>query len=234
MIVNTIKSGIIKYFKIWWIPILSYILPFGIFVLGAALRRDVIIDISLTVFFINILGNIVSAIIQIIIRKWYWLIPQLTISALLFFFVSIIFAFSPPDYYGVHKTIPNNIDIHKPIESIPTDEEIKNHDFVLSSCYQPGIYCYYTNHKPKEIGSFYIKAFEINSNDKLSEERIKMNSKIKVKNLESELYSGEFTIYEGSWGDKYGARIELWFAPSDGKKDYKITERNYIVEGWMR
>lgn len=41
-------------------------------------------------------------------------------------------------------------------------------------------------------------------------------------------------IYEGSWGDKYGARIELWFEPLNGSKDYKITERNYIVEGWMR
>jgi hypothetical protein len=46
------------------------------------------------------------------------------------------------------------------------------------------------------------------------------------------------TIFElvggiGSWGDKYGARIELWFEPLNGN-NYKITERNYIVEGWMR
>ena len=83
-------------------------------------------------------------------------------------------------------------------------------------------------------GNFYIKAFEVTSNDHLSADRMKIKSKVNVENLESKLYSGEIMIYEGSWGDKYGARIELWFEPLNGSKDYKITERNYIVEGWMR
>ena len=47
------------------------------------------------------------------------------------------------------------------------------------------------------------------------------------------IYSAEFTIYEGSWGDKYGARIELWFKPDNGK-EFKVNQKNYIVEGWMR
>jgi len=85
-----------------------------------------------------------------------------------------------------------------------------------------------------ESGYFYIKAFELTSNDRLSGDRMKERSKIKVKTLGKEQYEGEFTIYEGSWGDKYGSRIELWFQPSKGKNEYKITERNYIVEGWMR
>lgn len=130
MNLEKIKNTIFKYFKVWWIPIVSYIITFFIFLLGEGLKSDNIIDISLIIFFTNILGNIISAIVQIFIKKWYYLIPQILISGLLFVFVSIIFTFSPPDYYG--------------------------------------------------------------------------------------------------------ARIELWFEPINGNKEYKITERNYVVEGWMR
>ena len=234
MNLEKIKSTIFKYFKIWWIPIVSYIIPFFIFLLGEGLKNDNIIDISLIIFFINILGTIISAIVQIFIKKWYYLIPQVLISGLLFVFVSTIFTLSPPEYYGANKVIPENLEIYEPIETEPTENELENFDLILASSFQPGIYNYYTDFQPTEIGSFYIKAFEVTSNDHLSAERMKKRSKVKVENLEPKLYLGEFSIYEGSWGDKYGARIELWFEPINGNKDYKITERNYVVEGWMR
>jgi hypothetical protein len=234
MILQKLKIIIKQYFRIWWIPILCYLIPFTIFVIGNTLKSDNIIDLSLLIFFLNILGNLISSIIQVVIRKWYFIIPQIGISIFLYYSVSIYFLFLPPDYYGANKTIPKNIEIAIPIEKEPTKTELKKYDLILSSSFQPGIYNYYTAKKPTELGNFYIKAFEINSNDKLSEERIKISSKIKVENIESKIYSGEFTIYEGSWGDKYAARIELWFEPSNKNKDYKIAERNYLIEGWMR
>ncbi|MCC8358919.1 hypothetical protein [Salinimicrobium sediminilitoris] len=105
---------------------------------------------------------------------------------------------------------------------------------IISALFQPGIYSYYTDHKPKEPGYFYIKAFEVTSNDRLSQEQMDDNSKITVTDLDKEFYEGEFTIYEGSWGDKYAGRIELWFSPTTSNKDYRVTQRNYIIEGWMR
>ena len=229
-----IKNRLFEYFKIWWIPIISYLIPFGIFLLGSALKNDSIIDISLIVFFINILGNLISAIVQIVIKKWYYLIPQILISSFLFFYVTIIFTFSPPDYYGANKKIPKDIEIYEPIETKPTEKELEKFDLILGAYSQPGIYSYFTDYKTNELGYFYIKAFEVTSNDRLSGERMKIRSKVKVEKMKTKLYEGEFTIYEGSWGDKYGARIELWFVPSSGKQDYKITDRNYIIEGWMR
>lgn len=234
MILQKLKFRINQYFRIWWIPILCYLIPFTIFVIGNTLKSDDIIDLCLLIFFLNILGNLISSIIQIVLRKWYFLIPQIGISIFLFYCVSIFFTFSPPDYYGANKTIPENIEIAVPKEKEPTKKELEKNDLILSSSFQPGIYNYYTAKKPTELGNFYIKAFETNSNDKLSEERIKISSKIKVENIESKIYSGEFTIYEGSWGDKYVARIELWFEPSNNNKHYKIAERNYLIEGWMR
>jgi hypothetical protein len=57
-----------KYFTIWWIPIATNILAIGIFFLGTLFKRDWIIDASLIVFFVNIIGTIISSIVQIVIR----------------------------------------------------------------------------------------------------------------------------------------------------------------------
>ncbi|UOK42224.1 MULTISPECIES: hypothetical protein [Flavobacterium] len=226
---NVIK----KYFTAWWIPIISYLLPLLIYVLGTILKSDDVIDFSLIVFYINILGNLISSIVQIVIKKWYFSVLQILISGFLFFYVSLIFTFSPPDYYGVNKTIPKNIKIESPIGREINENDLLTNDLKIASISQPGIYNFYTNYQPKEKGTLYIKAYEITSNDRLSEERMTEQSKVSVENQTEKLYSGEFTIYEGSWDDKYGARIELWFKPKNGN-EYKITEKNYIVEGWMR
>lgn len=221
-----------KYFLVWWIPIVAYLVPYIVFNLSEVIRRDYIVDLSLFLFYINILGNIISSIVQIIIKKWYLLFPQILITVFLFFSVSIYLSFSPPDFYGAQKTIPKNIKFETPIDRELTKKDLKEKDFRLAQISQPGIYNFYTTHHPKETGYFYIKAFEITSNDRLSEDRINVRSKVPVENP-LKTYSGEFTIYEGSWGDKYGARIELWFKPKS-KPEYKVTEKNYIIEGWMR
>lgn len=223
-----------KYFTIWWIPIVSYLVPFIIYFLGNLLKKDDVIDYSIVIFYVNILGNLISSVVQIAIKKWYFIFPQIIISALLFLYLVIIFTFSPPDFYGANKTLPKNIKFDRPIERDFSDNDLTKSNFILTSISQPGIYNYYTNYQPKELGSFFIKAFEITSNDRLSADRMTNSSKIAVNNLNEKTYSGEFTIYEGSWGDKYGARIELWYKPNNGNKEYKITQKNYIIEGWER
>jgi hypothetical protein len=222
-----------KYFIIWWIPIIAYIIPYVIYILGTLLKNEDIIDIALVFFFLNILGNIVSGIVQIYIKKWFLIIPQFFISSFLFFSVSVYFTFSPPDYYGANKIIPKNIKFDKPLNRELKASDLQKNDFELAEISQPGIYNYYTNYQPKELGKFFIKAYEITSNERLSEERITHRSKIIIDSLNRDFHSGEFTIYEGSWGDKYGAKIELWYEPNTGKS-YKVAVKNYIVEGWMR
>lgn len=228
-----IKKIFFTYFLVWWIPILSYLIPFLVFFLGNVLKKDLLIEISLALFFLNVLGNVISAIVQIAIKKWYFLFPQILITGFLFVFVSIYFTFSAPDYYGANKEIPKGIEIYEPNIKEPTVKDFEAFNLILTSSFQPGMYHYFTNYIPTENGFFFLKAFEITSNNPLSSERMKIRSKVTVENAETKIYSGEFVIYEGSWGDKYGARIELWFEPLHGK-EYKITERNYIIEGWMR
>ena len=222
-----------NYFKVWWIPLVAYVFPILIYQTGNVLKSDNLIDLALLLFFVNILGCLTSSIVQLFIKKWYFIFPQLIVSGFLFFYISILFTFSPPDYYGANKTIPKNIKFEKPIEREITKNILKKNDFILAEHSQPGIYNYCTNYKPQETGTFLIKVYEITSNDRLSKTRITERSKIIVEDLTRDIHCGEFTIYEGSWGDKYGAKIELWFEPKNGKA-FKIMKKNYIVEGWMR
>jgi len=232
MNLKPIIKGFIKYFKIWWIPIVSYFVPFVIFILGLAFRRDFLVNTSLLLFLLNVLGSMISCVIQVIIRKWYLIFPQLILGGLLLYFVGMILMYSTPDFFGTHKKIPDNIEISEPLDSIPKQSDFDKYDLVLIG--ELGSYTYYTDIRPCEKGCFYIKAFEITSNTSLSGDRLKERSKIRVDSNSSGLFSRDFTIYEGSWGDKYGARLELWFDPIGDKLEYKMTERNFIVEGWMR
>jgi len=231
---NQIIKQLKKYFTIWWIPLSVYLIVIGIFAIGASLKRDWIMDAGLLLFCLNILGTIISSIVQLIIRKWYFVIPQLGVTAVLFYYISMLFFLSPPDYYGAHKLIPDNIDFSEPISGKPTQDQYDASDLIVAHYGQPGMYAYYSDYTPTEDGYLYIQAYEITSNDRLSKDPIKKQSKIQAKYSVSQIYEGRFTVYEGSWGDKYGSRIELWFQPSTGKKEYKIAERNYIIEGWMR
>ena len=44
----------------------------------------------------------------------------------------------------------------------------------------------------------------------------------------------EFVIYEGDWGDYYAVRVEVWRKDSATRKEHKLMEKVYRMEGWMR
>lgn len=228
------KEKIKSYFTSGWIPIASHLIAIGVFLLGILFERDWIIDAALLIFYANILGNIISSVVQIVIGQWYFIIFQLGISCVLFYWCSMLFLFSPPDYYGADKEIPQDINFEEPLDRKPKQEDFDKYDLIITYLGGSGVYSYYTDYSPKEKGYFFLKAFEITSNDWLSSEAIKKRSTIQVESMEPKVYEGEFTIYEGSSDYKYGSRIELWYQPANGNKEYKITERNYIVEGWTR
>ncbi len=217
------KTRFRKYF-----PIIIYLIPFVILIDGLVFRSDIRVDLFLI---LSILGSIIASVFM---RQWYLLLPHLVVVGVLLFYVGIIFAYSPPDFYGARKKIPDNIDISEPLDTLPIQSDFNNYHLVLRKYGQAGIYMYFTDLKPKENGYFFIKSYEITANDQLSTNRLKERSKIKVDSVDSGIFYTDFTIYEGSWGDKYGARFELWFDPIGDKPEYKLAERNYIIEGWMR
>ncbi len=57
------------------------------------LKKEIVVNLSLAIFYLNVLGNIISAIVQIAIKKWYLLFPQIIVSAFLFFPFQYILCF---------------------------------------------------------------------------------------------------------------------------------------------
>jgi hypothetical protein len=218
-----------KYFTVWWIPIIFYIIPIFGFQYGISKKSNDIIDYSLDIFLINIGGNIISSIVLIIRKKWYFILPQIIVSAILFFFVSIFFSFGRPDYYGADKEIPKNSNCEKPVYNGEKEIKLNSNDFNIRGGY--GHYEYDVNFHLKEKGYLYIKAYEITSNDRISESYLNDEyAQIKVEDFTKKIYRGRFSIYQGNMGYQYCARMELWFKPN-GKKEYKLKEKNYIIEG---
>ena len=110
--------------------------------------------------------------------------------------------------------------------------------FLLYHDTQPGIYNAAIRCNPGEPGQLYLTAFEITQGIELSKRRLRERSNEFVgwSDDPRELFLAEvhFTIYEGDWGQFYGARFEVWFQPDSGEDDRKLLESNWKIEGWMR
>ncbi|MBO4986304.1 MAG: hypothetical protein J6J55_04425 [Paludibacteraceae bacterium] len=114
---------------------------------------------------------------------------------------------------------------------------------------QPGQYRYMANVPAiPEKGKIYLKLYEATTNLPLSE-YIKYNTTIEVEASDTAViyamksdgkHSMEtkntqyFTVQEGSWGDYYAARVELWYQPESGDEEQLLHSVIYQIEGWSR
>lgn len=113
---------------------------------------------------------------------------------------------------------------------------------------QPGVYRYMANVPAiSEKGKIYLKLYEATTNLPLSEHDVKTSTTLLVEPSDtSRIYkmtdkepnkwnaTDEFTIYEGSWGDYYAARVELWYQPESGGEEQLLHSVIYQIEGWSR
>ena len=122
---------------------------------------------------------------------------------------------------------------------LPKDSyRIGSPDLVLRNGMQGGIYEAAVWCNPGEKGTIYLKAFEITRGTPLSAKRLKDSSCCisgwSDDPREQFLSAMYFTIYEGDWGQFYGARFEIWFKPDAGGAERKLFEKNYKIQGWQR
>lgn len=109
--------------------------------------------------------------------------------------------------------------------------------FILYNSMQPGIYNAAIRCNPGEPGQIFLKAFEITKGTALSKKRLKKTAREFAgwSKMPDELFLSDlhFTIYEGDWGQYYGARFEVWFDPESSGPERKLLESNWKIEGWM-
>lgn len=103
---------------------------------------------------------------------------------------------------------------------------------------QPGMYGVAYSLNPGEPGVVYLKAYEVTQGTPLSADALASKSKARLtwSSDPAERFGDKagFTIYEGDWGKPYAARFEVWFKPNAAKRERKLAERVYKIEGWQR
>ncbi|MBC2845224.1 hypothetical protein [Winogradskyella flava] len=216
------------YFNKWWVPLLIYIGIFGIFLIGTFLKRNWITNLSFILSILNIIGSIMTIFISK--GKWYFRI-LIFFSGIFVLLFTFILAYQTPDYYGANKKIPENIKIYDANEFSAKSSKYLNSNSGLRISGYGGSYSFHIKYSFREKGHFYLKAYEVTSNKRLSKKQLDKRL-FKVETLEEKLYENWLKIYEGSQNYKYACRLELWFKPINNKNEYKITEQNFIITGW--
>ena len=109
--------------------------------------------------------------------------------------------------------------------------------FEIRDDVQPGIYRVTAAVGPDEPGFIFVKAFNVKTGERLSEERVTQRSTRFVGWSEDGKtlfpYSAEVTVYEGDWDSTYEARFELWHHSNDGIEK-KLAEKTRPINGWQR
>ncbi len=117
---------------------------------------------------------------------------------------------------------------------------------------QPGIYVVTAWVNPKADGRVFVRVrqagrmptsgaalTEVKAGQVLSEERVRLRSARRVGYSSTDAdvlfpYQSEATVYEGDWGEDYGALFELVFAPEAGGPEQVLASKERIINGWMR
>jgi hypothetical protein len=246
-----IKKILLLILSTWWIQvIILFASCIALCFLNLYLFHWLVVDISLAVIFLNLLLLCAGVVHLAIKRKW---IHSLISAALLIFSIGMTFMYAllllfmemnMRDTYADELRIPMDIVIEKPlgddyhiVRDSVTDSGKKEFDFILYNSFQPGLYEYDLWLSKIEKGAVYLKIYEITHNDRLSEKDITTYSTVKVENSSDSIQRfgtiNHFTIYEGDWGKPYAARFEVWYKPNNGVEK-KLTQKNYIIEGWQR
>ncbi len=236
----------------WWFPTAI----FFVFIILYFITSSIEIIPSYLFIISGIIFLSLSGTIQLFNKKWLAGILNLGLSCFALFIMvvlmlSFISMFGPDtDTFADNLELPKNVKLNKPIDTEMCDnfEIIKPNsktetfkdkiDFQLYNSFQPGLYEYDLWIDSKESGIIFLRVYEITQEIELSTPELKKSSSIRINNTNGIVQKfstkEDFTIYEGDWGKPYGARFEIWFKSENNKKEVKIFEKNYIVEGWMR
>lgn len=244
------------FFDDWKKPIYFWLFTVLLLIISNYSKSPIFVDISLFLFGLGIFVLFVSGICLLSQKKWlksivsFLIFGGTIISFIFYLLISFFIDQIIPDTFAVNLAIPKNIKIDNPIdmdfddnfnakkpESI-TNRLVKNTEFQLYNSFQPGLYEFDFWIGKIESGTIYLKVFEITQNKQLSSKEIIRKSSIKVFNPSETIKKfsskDDFTIYEGDWGQPYGARFEVWLKPENGKHERKLFSKNYKIEGWMR
>lgn len=156
--------------------------------------------------------------------------------------IFVLWAVTPPeeDTFGKEHPIPENMVCIEPNESF-CEEDVDSTDvhtwLRIHNEFQPGMYEFQYFSTALPDGYIYLKCYEETENIQLSEDRVFKKTQTKVNHHTSFGPVGGysvFTIYEGTWGDFYAVRVEVWLHETATNKEQKLCQKVYKMQGWER
>ena len=243
--------------RFWYVlPLLAAVLLF-ILILLTTTYPSILENIIYCLLLLTLMMLAVSWCVLLANKKWWRCIVSVVVSVVfvgvLGFYLSFA-AMSAPDGFGRDHPIPEGLTYNLPLQryhwddslavSVVDTDSVVTVDTLNADTYlqiwdgiQGGIYLYDFYYGPLPAGEIYLRCFEVTENIPLSESRISEDSRAKIRPttaFSKVVDKQKFTIYEGDFYDYYAARIEVWFKDADTKKERKLMEKMYRVEGWMR
>jgi hypothetical protein len=238
-----------KFLKYWWVYSVSCIAlcALEVYIVTHDIRvmqlRYVIIYILLGLLVIEAVAWITALFKKKFAIAFVGIPAGLIVSAVIClppFFLYAIATGGEGDAFGMEHPIPEWLSYNEPDESFCIEDVDSLDDsswLRIHKSTQGGIYNYAYFSPSLPDGHIYLKCFEVTENILLSEERVTMSSHNEVKGHLLFGLAGKtgcFTIYEGSFGDYYAVRVEVWFHDEKTGEERMLNSKVYKMEGWQR
>lgn len=225
--------------------------------------EDFIFGIYIFVLFALVLLILATLVIAIVKKRYFTAIGVVVMGVFIFLYsawtmIIVGLGEGSGDNFGKRHPIPEGMEYYttkitpeygnKSAQAY-LDSLVVERGIVVVDYGQPGQYRYMANVPAiPEKGKIYLKLYEATTNLPLSE-YIKYNTTIEVEASDTAViyamksdgkHSMEtkntqyFTVQEGSWGDYYAARVELWYQPESGGEEQLLHSVIYQIEGWSR
>ena len=248
----------------WWVIgyYVSFAIVFVLLFFSLWELRKIVIGLSY-VFALFFALLLVATLVVTIIKKQYKNAIKIVIMGIIMPIYMCLVLFAAfgcegiIDNFGKRHPTPDGLEYYTTIikpeyrytaAQTYLDSLVVERGIVVVDYGQPGQYRYMANVPAiPEKGKIYLKLYEATTNWPLSEHDVKTSTTLLVEPSDtSRIYkmtdkepnrwndTDEFTIHEGSWGDYYAARVELWYQPESGSEEQLLHSVIYQIEGWSR
>ena len=224
--------------------------------------EDFIFGVYIFILFALVLLILATLVIAIVKKRYFTAIGVVVMGVFIFLYSAWTMAIvglceGHGDNFGKRHPIPEGMEYYttkitpeygNTSAQAYLDSLVVERGIVVVDYGQPGQYRYMANVPAiPEKGKIYLKLYEATTNLPLSEHDVKTSTTLLVEPSDtSRIYkmtdkepnrwndTDEFTIHEGSWGDYYAARVELWYQPESGSEEQLLHSVIYQIEGWSR
>ena len=246
VVILVLKCGSCRWIQLLMVAVWLLVLPFLLVQLIALIKGKCWLKSVCSVVIEMVPVGVVGVWLAIKGIKVTWRFVAMILASLLWPFVD------PSDGFGKEHFIPEGLEYSIPLNhntTVKDGEWITHYEepvidrtdtaswLQIWNDNEGGRYLYDFSFPALPAGTLFLKCYEVGGNIPLSENVMRRNTSVSCSTTESFtklVEKREFVIYEGDWGDYYAVRVEVWHKDSETRKEHKLMEKVYLMEGWMR